>query len=71
MPLVEIMQLEEGDLPDKEKLHDIVTYDIVPEIESYMHAIDKRLHSSLDDYDDTLGQFGKKQDSEEDKSDAD
>ena len=72
-PIVEMMQLEETELPEKERLQDIVTYDVVPEIESYMHAIDKRLHSSLDDFEDTLGQFGKpkpesNQDEEEDKS---
>ena len=27
----------------------MVTYDIVPEIESYLHTIRKRLHSSLDE----------------------
>ena len=76
-PLVEMMQLEDTEMPDKERLQDIVTYDVVPEIESYMHAIDKRLHSSLDDFEDTLGQFGKPKpeskqdedcDEEEDKS---
>ena len=35
-------------MPDLSKLQDMVTYDIVPELESYLHSIGKRLHTSLD-----------------------
>ena len=35
-------------MPDLSRLQDIVTYDIVPELESYLHTISKSLHSSLD-----------------------
>ena len=31
----------------------MVTYDVVPEIESYLHTIGKDLHSSLDDLEKT------------------
>ena len=31
----------------------MVTYDVVPEIESYLHTIGKSLHSSLDDLEET------------------
>lgn len=58
VPIVPQMHLEEAEqaeLPDKERLQDIVTYDLVPELESYMLAIDKRLHQSLDEFDDSMG----------------
>ena len=38
----QIMTLEDGgEVPSDERLQDMVTYDIVPEIESYLHGIRK------------------------------
>ena len=43
------MQLEDPSMPELSKIQEMVTYDIVPELESYLHSIGKRLHSSLDE----------------------
>ena len=48
-PIVQEMQLTDGDLPDSTHIQDIVTYDVVPELESYLLEISKQLHSSLDE----------------------
>lgn len=32
----------------------MVTYDVVPEIESYLHSIGKTLHSGIDETEDTM-----------------
>ena len=38
----QIMTLDDGsEVPSDERLQDMVTYDIVPEIESYLHSIRK------------------------------
>ena len=47
--VVEQMQLEDPELVDRERIHEMVTYDVVPEIELYMHQTVKDLHSSLDE----------------------
>jgi len=49
------MQLEDPELGDTTRIQDMVTYDIVPEIELYLHSISKRLHSSLDDQKEMMG----------------
>lgn len=51
------MQLRDGDLPSGERLKDLITYDVVPEIESYLLEVGKRLHISVDASDATKKQF--------------
>ena len=48
------MLLENPDLPNAEKVQEIVTYDIVPEIEAYLNDINKTLHSSIDEIEESL-----------------
>ena len=80
LPIVQEMRLEDGDLPDADRVQEVVTYDIVPEIESYLHAIGKRLHSSLDENEEIAKQFTSgearatddaDEDDEEEKKDSD
>ena len=47
-------------MPDAERVQEIVTYDLVPELESYLHEIGKRLHSSLDENEEMARQFANK-----------
>lgn len=48
------MALEDPQMPDADKIQDLVTFDIVPELESYLHTIAKDLHSSIDKIESTL-----------------
>ena len=43
------MELEDPELADASRIQNLVTYDIVPEIELYLYSVCKRLHSSLDE----------------------
>ena len=47
--VVRSMELEDPELADAGRIQNLVTYDIVPEIELYLHSVCKRLHSSLDE----------------------
>jgi len=42
--------LNEG---DKEKLKQMIDYDIVPEMEQHLHSVVKRLHQSMDELPDS------------------
>ena len=65
------MQFTDSDLPDAAKLQDIVTYDVVPELESYLLEISKTLHGSLDATEDHMRNQKSGGDSEESKEDED
>ena len=43
------MHLEDPELADAHKIQDLVTYDVVPELEQQIHQMSKRLHSALDE----------------------
>ena len=45
----DVMALEDGEAPDANRVQDMVTYDIVPELESYLHSIGKQLHGSIEE----------------------
>ena len=48
------MLLDDPELADNDRIHEMVTYDVVPEIELYMHQTVKDLHGSLDEQRDSL-----------------
>mmetsp|Transcript_12841 Transcript_12841/g.17287 ORF Transcript_12841/g.17287 Transcript_12841/m.17287 type:complete len:141 (+) Transcript_12841:184-606(+) len=66
------MRLEDSEMPEPERVQEVVTYDIVPELESYLNSIGKRLHSSMDENDEMMKQFDKpeKQEEEEDEKNS-
>ena len=62
------MLLENPDLPDATKVQEMVTYDIVPEVETYLQDIVKTLHGSIDEIEESLKDDDKK-DNYDDKDD--
>jgi len=69
------MELEDPELVDASRIEDMVTYDIVPELELSMHKACKRLHSSLDEqklmFKDGIGKDDSNSDSEGSKVNED
>ena len=62
------MLLENPNLPDAAKVQEMVTYDIVPEVETYLQDIVKTLHGSIDEIEESLKDDDKK-DNYDDKDD--
>ena len=64
------MLLENPDLPDATKVQEMVTYDIVPEVEIYLQDIVKTLHGSIDEIEESLKDDASKAD-DDDEADED
>ena len=63
------MLLENPDLPDATKVQEMVTYDIVPEVETYLQDIVKTLHGSIDEIEESLKDDASKADNDDEAED--